>query len=335
MEPKEHNGTSKDPVGTFSGDFRYAFTDLAISGRGPSPAFVRSYDSADTRVGALGPGWIHNYLTRLRHPDGSADLLFVAADGNSDRYTHNPDDSFSPPPAVYRTLVHNPDGTYAAKERGQSSWTFDASGSLTAIRDRYGNASNLGYNAEGELASISDPAGRSSLSLAYTNGRLTSATDWASPARTTTYEYDANGRLWKVTNRESQTTTFGYDGTSQRLTTITDARGNVAVTMTYDAQGRVQTQKDGQGSVTGLATTFAYIVNPDGTRQTTVTYPPASFEPSFAPTVTDCYNAAGWLTQRVSRPSSTETLTEAFGYVAIGKPNGHHRRAWKHDEPML
>ncbi|MGH9188519.1 MAG: hypothetical protein ACRD0Q_00570, partial [Acidimicrobiales bacterium] len=214
--------------------------------------------------------------------------------------------------------MHNPDGTYTATELDSSSWTFDASGNLTAITDRFGNSSTLGYNGQGELISVSDPAGRGSLSLAYTNSLLTSVTDWAVPARTVTYQYDANGRLWKVTDRENQTTTFGYDGTSQRLTTITDARGNVAVTMTYDAQGRVLTQQDAKGLLTGATTTFGYVVNGDGTRVTTVTYPPTSFEPAFSPTVTDSYTAQGWLTQRVSHPSTTETLTETYAYDAIG-----------------
>jgi Domain of unknown function (DUF6531) len=89
---REHNGTSRDPVGTFSGDFRYSCTDLAICGRGPAPTFTRSYDGADTRVGPLGPGWTDNYATRPRSPgDGSGALFLVAADGNTDRYTHNPD----------------------------------------------------------------------------------------------------------------------------------------------------------------------------------------------------------------------------------------------------
>ncbi len=314
-----HNGESKDPVGTFSGDFRYSFTDLAIPGRGPSPAFVRAYNSAETRTGRLGPGWTDNYSVRLRHPSaGSDDLSFVGPNGNTDTYTHNPDDTFSPPPAVYRTLVRNPDGTYTATELDNSTWTFDGSGNLVAIADRFGNSSILAYNPQGELVSVSDPAGRGSLTLAYTGGLLTSVTDWASPPRTVSYQYDPNGRLWKVTNRENQTTTFAYDGTSQRLTSITDANGHVAVTMTYDAQVRVATQKDAQGLVTGATTTFAYVVNGDGTRVTTVTYPATSFEPSFSPTVTDSHNAQGWLTQRVSRPTSTETLTQSFGYDATG-----------------
>lgn len=318
-EKLENGGSGGDPVQTFSGAFRYSFRDAAIAGRGPAIAFTRSYSSLDTRTGPFGPGWTHSFNTRLRHPtDGTADILLVGPDGNTDRFTRNPDETFSPSPATYRTLVRNADGTYTVTDKARTRWLFDVSGNLTAIVDRYGNTSTLAYNGAGELVSIADPAGRGSLTLAYTNGLLTSVTDWASPARTVAYGYDASGRLSTVTDREGRTTTFTYDGTSSRLTTITDARGHVALSLAYDAQGRVASQKDARGLTSGDQTTFGYVVNPDGTRTTTVTAPPTSFEPSFRPTTVDSYDSQGWLTQRVSRPSSTETLTESYAYDAIG-----------------
>jgi YD repeat-containing protein len=121
-----------------------------------------------------------------------------------------------------------------------------------------------------------------------------------------------------VTDREGRTTEFAYDGASSRISTITDARGHVALTLTYDAQGRVATQQDARGLVTGEVTTFDYVVNPDGTRVTTVTSPPTSFEPSFLPTLVDSYDANGWLASRASRPSSSQTLSESYTYDAIG-----------------
>jgi len=315
----ENQATGGDPVGTFHGQFAYSFTDLAISGRGPAPVFTRSYNSADTRTGPLGPGWTHSYNARLRDPgDGSGDLLFVRPSGATDRFRRNNDETFSPSPAELATLVRNADLTYTVTEKDQTRWTFDQAGALTAITDRHGNTSALGYNAAGELVSVSDPAGRGSLTLAYTAGKLTSVTDWASPARAVGYQYDAQGRLWKVTDREGKLTTFGYDGTSSRLTSITDARGNVALTLTYDASGRVAAQQDAQGLASGATTTFAYVVNGDGTRVTTVTSPPTSFEPAFSPTIVDTYNPSGWLTSRVTRPSSSETLTESYAYDANG-----------------
>lgn len=124
-----------------------------------------------------------------------------------------------------------------------------------------------------------------------------------------------------MTDRENQTTTYGYDGASVRLTTITDARGNVAVTNQYDpSTGRVVRQQDARGLVTGQATDFAYgAADPQtGQKTTTVTYPAMSFDPAFRPTETDTYNAQGRLIQRVARPTATESLTIAHTYDANG-----------------
>ena len=316
--PYVNGATAGDPVSTLTGAFSHTLVDASIPGRGPSIAFARSYNSNDTRVGPLGPGWTHNYEARLIDPgDASGDVVLAGPQGRRDRYVLT-GGAFVAPDGVHTTLVAESDGTYTATDKGQSVWRFDAAGRLTEIRDRYGNASALGYDSNGRLATIGDPAGRGSLTLGYTGGLLTSITDWASPARTIGYEYDGSGRLWKVTDREGKVTTLGYDGASARLATITDARTNVALTLTYDGQGRVTTQKDAQGLVTGATTTFAYVVNGDGTRVTTATAPATSFEPAFQPTIVDTYSAAGFLTSRVTRPSSTETLTESFTYDGNG-----------------
>ena len=40
-------------------------------------------------------------------------------------------------------------------------------------------------------------------------------------------------------------------------------------------------QKDAKGLMTGQATAFDYVVNGDGTKATTVTYPPTSYQSSW------------------------------------------------------
>ncbi|HEV8634174.1 MAG TPA: DUF6531 domain-containing protein, partial [Chloroflexota bacterium] len=280
-----------DPVNSYTGAYGYTRTDLALPGPGPSPALVRSYSSADTRVGPLGPGWTHTYNARLTTPgDGSGALILVTPEGRSDRYTPNADGTYTPPPSITTRLARNADGTYTATHADQGRWVFSGAGRLTWVIDRYGLGARLTYDATGRLAAVADPAGRGSLTLAYdpTSGRLTSVTDWQTPTpRVVRYEYDAYGRLWKVTDRAGQTTTYGYEGTGHRLTTITDARGNVALTNHYDAQGRVDWQKDARGLLTGQQTTFAYVANGDGTQTTTVTYPATSHEPAWTPRTTD------------------------------------------------
>lgn len=307
-----------DPVSTFTGTYTDTHLDVSIPGRGPAVQFARAYNSNDTRTTTLGPGWTHSYNIRLNAPgDATDDIILVGPQGRSDRYVES-GGTYPAPSGVHRDLLRNADETYTATDKAQTEWRFDPSGRLTQIRDRHGNASNLVYDGSGRLTTVSDPAGRGVLTLAYTNGLLTSVTDWASPSRSVVYQYDANGRLWKVIDREGKTTTFGYDGTSHRITTVTDARGNVALTTTYDPQGRVATQKDARGLLTGDVTTFDYVVNPDGTRETTLTLPATSFELSFHPTLTDSYDANGWLIQRETTPTSTETLTQSFTYDATG-----------------
>ena len=151
--------------------------------------------------------------------------------------------------------------------------------------------------------------------LGYTNGKLTSLTDWASPARVIAYEYDASGRLWKMTDREGKTTTYTYDGSDSSPRDRHPIRAaTLRSPLPTMPRGGWPPRRTLAGLVSGDATTFAYVVNPDGTRETTVTAPPTSFEPSLAPSLTDAYDPNGWLVQRVTRTSSTETLTQAFTY---------------------
>ncbi|MDQ5826392.1 MAG: DUF6531 domain-containing protein [Chloroflexota bacterium] len=303
-------GVSDDPVNTLTGSYSYSFTDLAVAGRGPSPAVTRAYNSNDPRVGPLGPGWMHNYAARLVSPaPDSTDLVLVGPEGRSDRYTSNGDNSYTPPPGVYTTLKKNDEGTYTATFKDQTTWVFSATGKLLRIVDRFGNVSLLEYNSQGQLISVSDPAGRGKLTFAYdaASGRLASIKDWMSPARTVTYGYDSQGRLASVTDREGKVTTYGYDGASHRLVSITDANGHVAVTNTYDSESRVATQKDARGLVTGQQTVFQYNTNSDGTKTTVVTYPQTSLEPSWNHREEDTHDAQGRLTKRVAKPTSNST----------------------------
>lgn len=316
-------GTSRDPVNTLTGSFMLERNDIAIPGRGQAPVFTRYFDSSNTLAGPLGPGWVHSYSMRLVRPDSSTqDIVLITREGRGDRFTHN-SGSYTAPSGVTSTLVKNGDGTYRVTEKDQSYMTFDETGRLTAIGDRYGNQSALTYNGSSQLTSISDPAGRGALTLTYSSstGLLTQVSDWS--GRSVNYGYDSNNRLATVTDRVGSTTTYAYSGTSILMTTVTDARSNVVVTNTYDAEGRVATQKDALGLTTGQQTTFSYVTNGDGTKTTTVTYPKTSAETTWNFVEVDTYDTAGKITSRVSKPaSSTSTwITETYAYDTNGFRN--------------
>ncbi|MFN8523147.1 MAG: polymorphic toxin-type HINT domain-containing protein [Chloroflexota bacterium] len=313
------SATGGDPVNTLTGAFEYHHLDTALPGMGPYPTFDRSYNSADTRTTMLGPGWSGTYTMRLRGScDATADVHAVGPSGITDRHVRNPDATYTPPAGIYTTLTKLASGNYTLTDKEQTVWTFDANGTLISITDRYGNVSTLSYNGSGQLTAINDPANRGSLSLAYNaQGRLTSVTDWQPVTpRTVSYGYDANGRLAAVSDRDGKTTAYGYDGSSGRLATITDANAHTALTLTYDTQGRVSQQKDARGLITELFTQFTYVPTGGGGQVTTVTMPPASYDTGFSPQIIDTYDGQHRLTSRQYKPSSfaADQFTISYGY---------------------
>lgn len=116
-------GRSADPVNLLNGSFEYTRTDLAIAGKAGGVSLTHAHNRNDERVGPLGPGWTLAHGARIVRPDAtSADRVLVTPEGRSDRYTYNVDGTYTPPQAVYTTLVKNADGTYAATHQDQSRW---------------------------------------------------------------------------------------------------------------------------------------------------------------------------------------------------------------------
>lgn len=312
-------GFSKDPVNTLTGAFVYAHTDVSISGLGPIPPFTRSYNSADSRSGSLGPSWTHNYDMHLSKPSSTSDDIYVVGpQGYGGLFTDNQDGTYAPPDGSTDSLIKESNGTYILTTRNQAEYVFSEIGLLNRVEDRYGNVSYLSYDSNDLLISVSDPAGRGQMTFSYdSNDLLISVSDWIS--RTVSFSYDTEGRLSTVTDREDNVTTYGYDGTTSLLTTITDANGHVAVTNTY-VDGKTATQKDAQGLVTGEQTSFSYVTNQDGSKTTTITYPTTSYESGWDLVEVDQYNADGYLTSHASKPTSdsSEWTTTSYTYDANG-----------------
>jgi hypothetical protein len=195
-------GLTRDPINTFTGSYLYRRVDIAIPGRGPSPAFARAFNTFDTRVGPLGVGWTHSYNIRLVNPGGgTSDVLLVGPDGRTDRYTYS-GGTYTPPnnQAVLASLTRDgSNGTYKATHKDLTEWHFDTRGRLSKIRDRYGNESQMTYDTgTGLLTQVSDPAGRGNLTLRYatygdgsssytiSGGRTWATTAWPSAAAVAT-----------------------------------------------------------------------------------------------------------------------------------------------------
>jgi RHS repeat-associated protein len=136
-----------------------------------------------------------------------------------------------------------------------TSLTYDVNGRPTNSTDRNGTTLGYAYTPTGMLASITypdssqttntydsfdrltqlnDSIGTSSFSY-DADGRITSFTD--ADGFTLAYAYDAAGNVTQITYPDTSTVTYAYDS-ANRLTTVTDWLGGQA-TYAYDQDGRL------------------------------------------------------------------------------------------------
>ena len=208
----------------------------------------------------------------------------------------------------------------------QRQETYDASGRLTALSDLQTGASYSFNYSNGQLAAITAADG-DSLIFGYTGSQLTSLTIQEVPPGGSTpvtrqqvsYHYDSQGRLDVVTTAlgsdtdatpASYTTTYTYDGTSDRVASVSQSDGTV-VSYTYAAQTdgswRLATITTGSGAA---AQAIALSYDLDG-RTTTVTN-------ALGQATTYQYDDAGHLIQVMAPTVNGQTPTTSYQYDTDG-----------------
>jgi RHS repeat-associated protein len=248
--PHARSGTRclGDPVNSLTGAFTDEATDLSLPATGVSFEFARSYTSADTTTGRLGPGWTDSYSASLA-VQGNGDVNLHGEDGQQVYYKKQANGSFIGA-AGSSSVLSAVTGGYDLVRHDQVTYHFDSSGVLQRMRDRNGQGLVFAYTS-GKLTGITDAAGRSATiayqgnlissvttadgrmtSYGYLNGLLKNVTlpdpDGAGPlaAPVTTYSYDAGGRLASEVDPNNHAVfTNVYDQTSGRVTQQTDANG--------------------------------------------------------------------------------------------------------------
>lgn len=238
-----------DPVNSAIGAFLATATDLELPGLGVPFRFRRSYTSADTTVGRLGPGWVDSLGAALTI-DPNGNVIVRGEDGQQLVYTRQPDLSYRGA-AGARSTLRAVMGGYELTRLDQVRYRFDSSGRLTSMRDRNAHGLSLAY-IDGRLTSVTDAAGRLH-TFSYNDAGLLAGIQ-LSDGRAVSYAY-TNGYLTSVRDVRGGTTSYRYDAAG-RLDQITDANGHLEVRNTYGNDGRVVEQLD----ATGNRTTFAWDV---------------------------------------------------------------------------
>ena len=151
-----------------------------------------------------------------------------------------------------------------------TSLTYDVNGRATSRTDRDGTTLGYAYTPAGMLATITypdssqttntydsldrltqlnDSIGSSSFNY-DADGRVTSFTD--ADGFTLAYVYDAAGNITQITYPDTSTVSYAYDA-ANRLTTVTDWLGGQAI-YAYDQDGRLASFTH----FNGITTTYAY-----------------------------------------------------------------------------
>lgn len=293
----------------------YVQTDIDIEVPDVMPiTLTRTYRTEDAGARVFGIGASHPYEQSMLRDDLCTEVRVYLPDGAPIAFLRT-----SGTNCLDSTLQHTTTQTafyaatlawdqtvqrYRLTFKDGTEWHFSDYGKLVAMRDRSGNQLTLTRAARGGLAGnltkITTPNGRS-LTFTYdSSNRVTGVTDIL--GRTITYTYDGSGRLWKVTNPLSGVSEYTYDA-SHRLLTAKEPNGNTHVTNVYDANGRVQTQTQADGTTYQ----FAYTVDGSGNvTQTDVTDPRGSVT-RYA------FNSAGLTTSIIhalGQPEAQETTYE-------------------------
>lgn len=274
FESQELNDRMEAKVNVANGNLLLKETDLEIAGTGLDTSFLRYYNSLAQGASTLGAGWVSSLGQDVALTFNSDGAIFHAPSGYQVRFHEESDGSFGVRGAgLDATLTKRADGRYELEWFSKEVFVFGLAGRWIEHRDKNGNTITLAYTSDAStnnqtvLSRVTDTRGRT-VDFTYLNGRLTGVTDNAG-GRSYSYGYDATGRLasYAVTAYGLATdnvnvnavTEFAYD-TADRLTTVTDPRGNTT-RIGYDGDTRrvkSVTRVTDANAGTGPTSTFTY-----------------------------------------------------------------------------
>jgi RHS repeat-associated protein len=175
--------------------------------------------------------------------------------------------SFTEPSGDETTITSNSEGdptTITAPDGTSSTTDYSAAGLVTSETDRDGAEVGFGYDSSDDLTSESLPGGAVDSFTYGVNHEMLTATD---SAGTTTFTYDASGRMTNVTYPSGLGVSYTYDAAGL-ISTMTTSDG-FETTYNYDAAGRLGSISDTSGTLATYTYTdddqLASVTNANGT----------------------------------------------------------------------
>ncbi len=179
------------------------------------------YNSLDGD-GILGKGWTHSYNMSVTQSNDGVYIYTGASSKKIALYLSGA--QYKPLDFEYPVLIVNPDGTYTLRQDENTVYSFNSSGKVTAIQDRFSNTITFTYTAD-RLTGIADAQGRV-ISLAY----------------------NAGGRIETITDPNANIHSLVYEGNNLvNISTLTTDLQSLTWAYTYTPQGQMQTKTTPMG----------------------------------------------------------------------------------------
>jgi YD repeat-containing protein len=274
---KEAQSCIGNPIVPGQGCKRQQETDYRAAGTSPLD-FIRHYDSQNPYHSLsapprpLGNRWRHNHEVSL-NPSVPGLVVVQREDGQIHHYRQSGNGPWTADADLVGQLSQTGQGwTWHGSDDARE--TFDRSGRRLSRTLADGRRLSYTYDATGRLSEVRDPADRR-LQLTYDpDGRLTALTDPA--GQTTTYRYDPDGSLDTVRYPDHSERRYTYTHLTvgghvepALLTGLTDENATPYASWTYDSSAlaassehaggvdrhTVVYQKDAAGKITGSTVT--------------------------------------------------------------------------------
>ena len=179
-----------------------------------------SYNSGETKYDyGYGGGWTNTF--NVVYEKIGSNICVKRWDGDRDTFKFS-GAAYTPPVGCYDSLTQFALGKFRLRTKGGMEFLFEDSThkKVTLIRDRNGNTITVAYSG-GHPVRVTDVYGHL-LSFTWSGGRMMQLVDSiSSPAQTTSYAYDSDGNLVRVTDPLGNSIEYGYDF-AKRLILVTD-----------------------------------------------------------------------------------------------------------------
>ena len=266
-------------------------------------------------LGSGTPNSTHHQISRISADGTQTTFTYDSSDG----LYHTTDGSGAHDTLEYRSNDALPWVYTEGSSRYQEH--YDANGLLVQISDLdHDGITTLTY-VDGKVSTITD-ASNQVTTLVYSNGRVSAVNTTTHDGQGNTieatqvkYEYDAHNRLHKVhidltpenqSDNQVYSTTYTYDGNSERIASITQSDGST-VAYRYDSLQRLERQIVGTGSDQRV-TRYVY-----GTQQTEIIHVINSNTDSGPRTLVQ-YDSQHRITE-ITTPADINGLTSTTSYT--------------------